>query len=183
MKKTLNFIVAASIMLFISSCSENNGDKENVEKPTADQAYEKLLEIEEEVIGSNNAVSQSKLMELMTESENFHRNYYDDKRVPSAMQKGIRSAVSLKQYNKAIGMLDVLIRDYATEESMPEYLFQKAFIYGESGWIGKADEIYGQMISKYPNHPLAEQAKAARELLTMSDEELIKKLENAEPIQ
>jgi tetratricopeptide (TPR) repeat protein len=181
MKTKLNFILAASIALFFSSCGGNNSDKEGV--LSADEAYEKLIQIEEEVIGENNAVSQSKLMELMTEAQNFHKSYYDDKRVPSALQKGIRAAMSLKQYNKAIDMIEVLIRDYATEESAPEYLFQKAFIYGESGWTGEADKIYGQVISNYPNHPLAAQAKAARELLTMSDEEIIKKLENAQPIQ
>ncbi|MFP5470186.1 MAG: tetratricopeptide repeat protein [Bacteroidia bacterium] len=181
MKKTLNFIVAASIMLFFTSCGGDSSNKE--EKMTADEAYEKLTQIEEEVLGPNNAVSQSKLMELMTEAQNFHKNYYDDKRVPSALQKGIRAAVSLKQYNKAIDMIDVLIKDYATDKTAPEYLFQKAFIYGESGWFGEADKLYEQVISNYPKHPLAEQAKAAREMLTMSDEEIIKKLENAQPVQ
>lgn len=181
MKVIFKILTIASITLIFSSCSNNNNESDN--KMSADEAFEKVGEIEEEVIGPNDVVSPTKLAELVAETEYFMQNYYNDKRVPDVTQKGIRAAVSLRQYKKAISMLDVLIRDYSTEETMPELLFQKAFIYSESGWTGESDKIYGKIISNYPNHPLAEQSKAAREMLTMSEEELLKKLESAQPVQ
>lgn len=181
MKTIIKLLTIASITVFITSCGNN--DSNDSEGMSADDSFEQVLKIEEDVVGPNDVVSQSKLAELIKESELFMKNHYDDKRVPTVAQKGIRAAVSLKQYNKAISIMDILIRDYATEETMPELLFQKAFIYGESGWTGEADNIYAKIISDYPKHPLAEQSKAARELLTMSEEDLLKKLENAQPIQ
>lgn len=175
----IKMMKALAILLTIALFTSCGGSESNSKK-SADDAYKKIIEIEEEVISPNNIVSQSKLAELLDESDKFQKTYYDDERVPTVMQKGIRSAMSLKQYNKAIEMMDILIKSYATEERAPEYLFQKAFIVAESGWLGEADKIYSQLIRNYPDHPLAEQAKLAQEMLTMTDEELIRKLENAQ---
>jgi outer membrane protein assembly factor BamD (BamD/ComL family) len=175
MIKALKFSVFVIITATLFSCGNN--------KEKADKAYNAIIEIEGSVVADNDIVSQSKLAELLAASEEFIKNFPDDERAPAVMQKGIRSAVSLNNYSKAIILMDDLIKNYSTEKTLPEYLFQKAFIVGESGALGEADKIYEQLITQHPEHELAEQAKLAREMLTMTDEELIKKLENAQAAQ
>lgn len=162
---------------FFISCSGtdssvNNSDIEVTEKPTADEAYDRILDIEANVISPNNVVSNSKLLELKRACENFNTDYYNDKRTEAVLQKAIRASVSLKNYADAIKLMDKVIKNYGTEEKMPGLLFQKAFIYSESNWLGEADKIYTRIIKEYPNDPLAEQAKAAQEILYLSPEEL-----------
>lgn len=178
MKQIIVTFLSLSVLML--SC-QNNDDVQaeethiEEESKSADDAFAEIIELESNVIGSNDAVSNSKLLELKRACEAFDKAYYNDKRVETVMQKGIRASVSLKNYADAITMMDKVIKDYGTEKKMPGLLFQKAFIYSESNWLGEADKIYTKIIKRYPNDPLAEQSKAAQELLFLTPEELTAK--------
>ena len=119
-------------------------------------------------------------MELKRACEAFDKDHFDDKRGELVLQKAIRASVSLKNYADAIKLMDKVIKNYGTNVTMPGLLFQKAFIYSESNWLGEADKIYTQIIKRYPNDPLAEQSKYAQEILFLSPEELNAKFSTQE---
>ena len=181
MKLSIYILLLSSLFLHSCDNSENSPESKSdqeVKTITADEAYSKILETEENIIAPNNVVSNSRLLELKTLCEEFDKNYYNDERVEPVLQKGIRASMSLKSYADAIVLMDKIIKDYGTEEKMPSLLFQKAFIYSESNWLGEADKLYSKIIKRYPNSPYAEQSKAAQELLFLSPEELNEKFSN-----
>lgn len=184
MKLNIYSLILISILLFSCNNTDDNNSTNaaNAEETlvNVDEAYDKIIEIEESVIGANNVVSNSKLMELKRACEDFDKNFYNDKRAESVLQKGIRASMSLKNYADAIVMMDKVIKNYGTDEKMPSLLFQKAFIYSESNWLGEADKLYSLIIKKYPNDPLAEQSKAAQELLFLTPEELNERFSKSE---
>lgn len=170
-------ILVLSLALF--SCGENktnsiddDAQQEEQVEVTADEAFQKILDLEEKSIGANNIVSNANQMELKKTCEEFDKKFYNDPRAEQALQKAVKSSLFLNNFSDAIILMDKIIKNYGTTEKMPELLFQKAFLYSQSNWLGEADKIYSKIIKEYPNHELAEQSKLAQEILFLSDEEL-----------
>jgi tetratricopeptide (TPR) repeat protein len=84
----------------------------------------------------------------------------------------------LGEVKKALELLELLQSRYPTHELIPNVLFYKAFIYENSlGEFGQARDHYEKLIMEYPGNEFAIQAKAAKELIGLSPEEVTKLFE------
>lgn len=76
----------------------------------------------------------------------------------------------------SIAYLDRLIQDFPDFRKGPEMMLFRGFIYeAHLKQHAEAVKAYEAMIKRYPNHRLAEDARASIANLTMSEEELIEK--------
>jgi outer membrane protein assembly factor BamD (BamD/ComL family) len=86
-------------------------------------------------------------------------------------------SVGLKDYNRSVELLDKLMKDFPTHRQFSKALFLQAFIYETNlRDVEKAKTKYREFITKFPNSPMTEGAKATLSQLEqgLSDEEMVK---------
>ncbi|MEZ4801121.1 MAG: tetratricopeptide repeat protein, partial [Flavobacteriales bacterium] len=114
---------------------------------------------------------------LKTYKEFYNANGQDSISGPYLF-KAASIATSLGRSNEAIDMLSTYYDTFKTGSRRDEALYLMGFIYENHMHDNeKARDFYQRTVEIFPNSPWAEQAKGAMEMLNMSDEELIKYLE------
>lgn len=111
----------------------------------------------------------------------YAEQFKDDTASTEYLFKSADLALGIRQPNKALESLDLLIQRYPDSRKASSALFMKAFIQ-ETSLQDKeeAKKIYLQFIEKYPDHPLRGSAQASYDQLQagLSDEELIRQFES-----
>lgn len=88
-------------------------------------------------------------------------------------------SVTLEKPQQAVNRLVTYYDTYKTASRRPEALYLIGFIYeNEMDNPEKALEFYDRVIEVFPDNFWAEQARAAKTFLGLSEEEIIKKLES-----
>jgi TolA-binding protein len=108
----------------------------------------------------------------------FATQFPDDSVTPKFLFKAASLAMSSRQYQRALGFYDNVYTKYPNFNQAPDCIFVEGFIYDSFlKDTAKAHAKYQEVITKFPNNNLAQQAKAAIAALGKSDEELIKEFE------
>ena len=93
-------------------------------------------------------------------------------------------SIALGNYEASINYITRLTEDFPKYEKIVEIWLFKGFIY-ETYMNSHAEAVkaYEELILKYPNHRLAQDAQAAIDNLTLSEGELLEKFKemNSEP--
>ena len=85
-------------------------------------------------------------------------------------------SVGLGNYEASINYINRLTKDFPKYEKVVEIWLFKGFIYENyMDSHAQAVKAYEELILKYPNHRLAQDAQAAIDNLTLSEEELLEK--------
>lgn len=85
---------------------------------------------------------------------------------------------------KAIEVLGQITKNYPSFKKTPECIFLQGYYYQEFfGDTVRAKEFYLQLISKYPTHAFAYDAKALMKMFGKSEQEIIKGFEKKEQEQ
>lgn len=147
----------------------------------------------ENLVDSINAKEQSlKKLEVFTPENplaidiiQLYKQYADsfpkEKSAPGFLFKAANVCIGIRQYNQAISFLERLKAHFPEYEKSAESLFLLAFIYDNYlDQKGRAQEIYEEVIEKYPDHKFAADAKEVIKTLSMTDEELIKMFQEKE---
>lgn len=101
-----------------------------------------------------------------------------DSLAPEFLFKAAEVSMGIKNYKTAISYFENVYKNYSEFDKRIECLYLQAFIFDVNlNEKGRAKAIYERVIEEYPNHKLAQDAVSAIEILTMSDEDLIKMLE------
>ncbi len=116
--------------------------------------------------------------ELVSEYQNFSSKYPDDSLSPEYLYKAAGLASGFNRGAQAIDLYESIIQAYPHYKRIPECYFMKAFTYENSlGNIGKANDLYNTFLDKYPDHELADDARAAINFLGKSPEEMVREFE------
>jgi TolA-binding protein len=108
----------------------------------------------------------------------FATQFPDDSVTPKFLFKAASLAMSSRQYQRALNFYDNVYTKYPNFNQAPDCIFVEGFIYDSfMKDTAKAHAKYQEVITKFPNNNLAQQAKAAIAALGKSDEELIKEFE------
>jgi outer membrane protein assembly factor BamD (BamD/ComL family) len=108
----------------------------------------------------------------------FATQFPDDSVTPKFLFKAASLAMSSRQYQRALSFYDNIYTKYPNFNQAPDCIFVEGFIYDSFlKDTAKAHAKYQEVITKFPNNNLAQQAKAAIAALGKSDEELIKEFE------
>ena len=112
--------------------------------------------------------------ELLSAYQNFSSKYPDDSLSPEYLFKAAGLAAGLNRGTQAIGLYESIKGTYPDYRKIPECYFMEAFTYENTlGNNGKANELYNEFLARYPDHELADDARAAIKFLGKSPEEIV----------
>ncbi len=104
--------------------------------------------------------------------------YPQDTLAPEYLFRAANVAKSMHDGEQSITIYDRVIKEYPSWRRLPDVFYLKAFtIDSELDRKGEAQTAYKEVISRYPDHPFAKDAKAMIENLQYTDEELIQRFQ------
>lgn len=165
MRKGLT-LLSVIVSLFLFSCS-----------PSRDEMTEKISKMEADMKTAPK-VDSNAVTELLSAYQNFASKYAKDSLAPDYLYKAAGLAVGFNRGTQAVELYETIISTYPEYRRIPECYFMEAFAYENAiGNIGKASEYYNKFLLKYPEHDLADDARAAIKFLGKSPEEMVKEFE------
>lgn len=95
--------------------------------------------------------------------------------------KAANLAKSIGDGDLSVKLYDRIIKDFPSWRRLPDVMYLRAFTI-DSEWDnrGEAEVAYREVISKFPDHPFARDARAMIENLKYSDDELIQRFKAME---
>lgn len=158
------FFISILISAVVNSCTTISKEKQ----------IDSINSLEKELFSESNP-NRDKGIQLIDSYVNFSNQYPKDTLSALFLFKAAEIAMNLQLGNQSINYYDRIISDFPTFYKTAECIFLKAFIYeNQLGDLKNAEKYYSQFIQEYPNHPLANDAKASIKYLGKSPEELVK---------
>lgn len=195
MKRILIWGVGLAVMagtLFLTACTNGAApEKEEVSDSntiqTKEERQEEIASMEAEIAGmirnERNETMDAKADRLLKRYRDYIGLNPRDSITAEYLFKSADLSVGVGRYEAAIKHLDRLNAEFPKFRKNVEMWLFKGFIYETyMNDHANAVETYQSIVERFPNHRLAEDARASIENLSMSEEELIKKFEkmNAE---
>ena len=123
-------------------------------------------------------IDSSAVIDLLSAYQNFASRYADDSLSPEYLYKAAGLATGFSLGNQAVEIYESIIHTYPGYRKIPECYFMEAFTYENViGDNAKAYEYYNEFLNKYPQHDLADDARAAIKFLGKSPDELVREFE------
>ena len=165
MKHTF-FLVSALFLLSVLSCTSSRDKMSG--------AIGKM----ESNLKTTQKIDTNSVSELISAYQNFASKYVNDSLSPEYLYKAAGLANGLKRGTQALELYETIIHNYPDYKRLPECYFMEAFTYETvQGNIGKASEYYNIFLDKFPDHQLADDARAALKFLGKSPDELIREFD------
>ncbi|MCO4807645.1 MAG: tetratricopeptide repeat protein [Flavobacteriales bacterium] len=172
-----SLILLMSLILF--ACTE---EPKTVDKTAPQSAAERQAEItkmESELVSKQdlNVETNRVLAErIVTRYRDYITMNPTDSASAEYLFKAADISVGLGNYEASINYINRLTKDFPKYEKVVEIWLFKGFIYENyMDSHAQAVKAYEELILKYPNHRLAQDAQAAIDNLTLSEEELLEK--------
>lgn len=171
----INILYLLSFPLVISSCTQSPQEIDaELQKQKRTETLDHIHKLEQD-LGSMETLDMVKGNRLVEAYEEYANAFRQDSITPYLLFKGADLAIGVHRYQDAIKFYERIYKYYTEFPKRVDALFMQAFVYDEHMKMkGKASDLYSIMIEKYPDHPLTKDAKALRQNLTLSDEELIR---------
>ena len=162
------------ILLFaiiISSCN-----------PNSSKMVKQIAEMEKELYASKTPIpDKEKVKEVIDLYIKFADTYPKDTLATEYLYKAATLSMNTNQNEKAIEILDRIIKDFSEFKKLPETYFLKAFIYDSNiKNINKAREAYTVFLQKFPKSDLADDAAISLDNLGKTPEQIIKEFQEEE---
>ncbi|MFN8165182.1 MAG: tetratricopeptide repeat protein [Bacteroidia bacterium] len=107
----------------------------------------------------------------------YVKTYPKDTLSESYLLKAADVANGIKDYNRSVEILDRLLKEYPNSKRIAQAIFMQAFIYETNiRNVEKAKEKYKDFLNRFPDHAMAEGAKASLNQLEqgLSDEDMVR---------
>jgi len=174
MKKFI-LISFASLMLF--ACGNGNENKADEAKMTKEK-YQAQIDSIEAKLHAKPEMDMATAGTAISLYADYTKNFPDDPKTPEYLFKAGEISSSIKQGPQAIEFFNQAYTKYPNFDKAPYALFLQGFIYeSQLNDTAKAKKIYNQVIEKYPNERVAEDAKASIQNMGKTDEELLREFE------
>ncbi len=160
------FLLSVIISMSLFSCTSSR-----------DKMSGKISEMESEM-KTVQKVDSGSVKELISAYLNFASKYAKDSLAPEYLYKAAGLANGLNRGTQSIDLYESIIHTYPDYKRLPDCYFMEVFAYENVlGNIGKASEYYNKFLEKFPDHSLADDARAALKYLGKSSDEMIKEYE------
>ena len=166
------------LLILFSSCKH--------EKPVdasaklTEQQYTQQIDSMEKILYSNAGKGFDKDAALKTVNlyDNSVKEYPSMKAAPDYLFKAGELSSSMNNSKEAIAFFKKAYNDYPDYSKAVMCLFLQAFIYeNQLHELGPAEQLYREVIYRFPNDKIALDAKACINNLGKTDEELIREFE------
>jgi outer membrane protein assembly factor BamD (BamD/ComL family) len=142
-----------------------------------DKMSEKITKMESE-LKTITKVDSNSVSTLISAYQNFAVKYPADSLSPEYLYRAAGLANGFNRGTQAIDLYETIIHTYPAYKRIPECYFMEAFAWENvQGNIAKASEYYNKFLDKYPDHQLADDARAALKLLGKTPDEIVGELE------
>jgi outer membrane protein assembly factor BamD (BamD/ComL family) len=172
--KRILYIVLFGLLL--NAC--NNSQQSNNEDGAKLLSSEKIRQQEVQLMNSKTMVAdQGKAANLVKDYVSFANKYHTDSLAPEYLFKAAELDANVLGAGQAQNIYDRIIANYPGYRKMPQVYFLKGYVYEQR--IHDKDQAkiyYEKMIKKFPDHPLSIDARQLVKHLSLTDEELIKRL-------
>ena len=155
----------------ISSCKHEKTEQETLR----DEITAKETELYKD---KTEAIDKDKAIEMVRLYADYADKFAEDTLAPEYLFRAAEISENANQPNNAITYLTRIEENYKDYRNYPLCIFKKAYIYeNHLKNQEKARLYYEKFIADYPNHELAEAANSSLMFIGMSDEDLIKVIE------
>lgn len=181
-KTGMMMVAMAALTMACGGTGENTEDSKR--QPQSKEARKaEIAEMEANLKSSgkmDQGVNKAKADALVKRYRDYINMNPHDTASADYLFKAADLSVGLGDYESAIRYLDRITTDFTWYDRIVEIWLFKGFVYeAHMNKHGEAVATYRKLIEKYPNHRLAKDAQAAIDNMTMSEEELLEKLQKA----
>jgi len=176
MKKQLMFYCLLSIVYCFSSCSSSLQDEASDEKQNM---ISKIDSMNEKMFDKKNMELDKNLaFKGIAAYQAFVKKYPDDTLSAEYLFRMSDLQRAVGDNRKAIESLAQICKNHTLYKKIPECLFLQGYYYQEFfNDTVSAKGFYQDLISKYPTHAFADDAKALMNMFGKSEEDIIKSFE------
>lgn len=164
--------VCLSATLLLLACTGNKRQTalENISK------FEDSIDIANSIISVDNGM---RLIDLYT---TFSTQFPDDSLAPQYWHRAAQVAANIHRPDLALQYLDSVTVKYPDYKDVAVCAFYKGFVLENvAGDLENARFAYQEFIDKYPNDPLADDARISIENLGLTPEQLLEKILSQNP--
>lgn len=174
MKKSILTIAIATIAL--TAC--NNGHK----APTHDELVQEIKAIETPLMEAAQieSIDTAKGNELLVLYTQFADAFPDDPMSATYLHRAAQVAGGMDRIDDMTAYYNRVINNYPDYAKLDECYYEKGIALDNAGRKEEARKAYQEFLDEYPDHFLAEDIRKALPLLDMSDELLLKHLQEME---
>jgi len=175
--KTLIIYFFLFTALCISSCSDPEGTDEKKKLISLiDSLHKKMLNPQSMELDKNRA------QQGIAAYEDFIKKYPDDSLAAEYLFRVSDLFRGRGDNAKALESLKQICKKYPDHKKIPDCIFLQGYYMQELfGDTAAAKQYYQKLLSKYPHHPFADDAKALMNMFGKTDEQILKEFEkNAE---
>ncbi len=161
------FVLLGGLIIGFSAC-----------KSEKDSRYDEIVTIEKSLFGDRTTFNDSIARVYLSKTDEYVKIYKEDEHTPELLFKSGEVLNGLKSYTYAIRKFQEVHLLFPKHSKAAESIFLCAFIYDH--YLQKyedASRYYKLFLKKYPNHPLAKDAKISLENIGKTPEELVKEFE------
>lgn len=172
-------ILLTSFALILFSCNEATVDPATAQREQREAMLTHQIDsLEKLVMTPDGELNRGLANQLLNTYKEFYNANGQDTISGPYLFKGASIATALGKSNEAIEMLSTYYDTFKTASRRDEALYLMGFIYENHLHDNeKARDFYQRTEKIFPNSLWAEQAKGAMEMMNLSDDELIKYLE------
>lgn len=179
-------IFGALMILGLIACGteQKNEEPKKEEKAVSnkEELQVEIIKMEEELTKKMRTQFDENLAKRVVE---FYKSYADNNPQDSIsadyLFKAGEVSIGLKEYEQAAGFFERIYNHFPNYAKRVESLYLVGFVYDEHlSNYGKAQTYYQKVINEHPDHGFADDAKASIETLGLTDEEIIKKFQEAQ---
>jgi tetratricopeptide (TPR) repeat protein len=169
MKNTILKPLTIILLLAIIAC-----------QPSRKKVHEQIKQLEQEIFDTQSfTLDEAKAEALSKAYREYIDTYPDDSLSADYLFKLSEISGALGKHGESVELLEELIEKYPDYRKLPDALFLKGFILEDKLHnLNKAQRAYEELISKFPEHPYAENAKVIIENLGVPADSLVKRFES-----
>lgn len=171
-------IVVAFYFAGCGNKQQGQNQQNSTMQDTGRQAYINDINAIETKLKNSTTIDTYNANLAITAYSKFAGHYPNDTLSPVFLFKAGNMAMSSEQYQRAISIYDNILAKYPSFRQIPDCIFVEGFIYDDYlKDTAKAHVKYSEVVSKYPNTILAQNASAAINDLGKSNEEIMKEFD------
>jgi TolA-binding protein len=176
--RTIKAVFFTAIILSAISCGNEEKPVEQPKKELPRQMFVDQIKRYEAEMHRSLQLDPNTATLAVKAYDDFYKNFPNDSLTPDFIFKAGEISTANLQYPQALMYYETITTKYPTFKLAPESLYLQAYLLDNFlNDEAKAKVIYEQVITKYPDLPYANDAKAAIKNLGKSDEELIKEFQ------
>ena len=171
-------LFALLIAFVMASC--NNGNKKSGTDKITEAQYIQQIDSMEKILYAHpdSGFNKDAALKTVNVYSNMVKDYPLTSLAPDYLFKAGEISSSLNNSKEAIGFFKNAYDNYPDFKKSAYCLFLQAFIYeNQLHQLGEAEQLYREVIKKFPTEKIAQDAEASIANLGKTDEELIKEFE------